>query len=190
MGWTDLRNSGRGLKLFLIVLPALLVVGAAAATTYVRVRDSLGQERAAIEAGWASVDRALRERATLIHDLAEAERRSGVPVDGIAREIADTQSELVRGTTPEQRIRAHDRLSMALARLLEAEDARQTEATGAGLRFEDQIKDSEEKIAVARRKYNETLEHYNTRIQTFPNNLVAKIAGFRRNDAYFRTEPF
>ncbi len=193
--WISLKNSRRALKLVLVALPALLVVVAGAATTYVTVRDSLKQERAAIGSGWENVDQAIQERAALIRELAEVERQSGVAVDQIAREVAETQSELARFATPEQRIRAHDRLSMALARLLEAEDTRQTNvgrkhAKPATLRLEDQLKDSEEKIAVARRKYNETLEHYNTRIQTFPNNLVAKIAGFRRNDAYFRTEPF
>jgi LemA protein len=42
---------------------------------------------------------------------------------------------------------------------------------------------------VERRKYNEVLEHYNVEIQKFPSNIVAGIAGFTRNDAYFKTEP-
>jgi hypothetical protein len=45
-------------------------------------------------------------------------------------------------------------------------------------------------MAVARRKYNESLVHYNARIQEFPFNLVARLAGFERNDAYFHTESF
>ena len=37
-----------------------------------------------------------------------------------------------------------------------------------------------------RRRYNQTVQTYNTYIQLFPNNLVASIMGFQRNDAYFR----
>jgi LemA protein len=175
----------------LIAVPVVVVIGAGAASAFVKVRNGLAQERAAIAAGWTEVDQALEQRAALIHELAEKERQSGLPVDAIAKEIAEAQSDLARGATPQRQIEAHERLSMALARLLEAEDAhRQFKPGPAAGRLEEQIKDSEEKIAVARRRYNETLEHYNVRIQTFPNNLVAKIAGFRRNDAYFRTEPF
>jgi len=42
---------------------------------------------------------------------------------------------------------------------------------------------------VERRKYNEVLQHYNAQIQRFPDNIVASLSGFTRNDAYFSTEP-
>ncbi len=48
---------------------------------------------------------------------------------------------------------------------------------------------TENRIAVERRKYNETLQRYNTTIELFPNNIVAGLSGFQRNDAYFKTEP-
>ena len=40
-----------------------------------------------------------------------------------------------------------------------------------------------------RRKYNEALQTYNANIEVFPNNMVASMSGFTRNDAYFKTEP-
>ena len=55
--------------------------------------------------------------------------------------------------------------------------------------LQDEIAGSENRIAVERRKYNETLEHYNAQIQRFPDNIVASMSGFTRNDAYFKTEP-
>jgi LemA protein len=57
------------------------------------------------------------------------------------------------------------------------------------LRLEDELSGSENRIAVERRKYNEALEHYNASIDMFPGNCVASLAGFHRNDAYFKTEP-
>ncbi|HTS26402.1 MAG TPA: LemA family protein, partial [Bryobacteraceae bacterium] len=57
------------------------------------------------------------------------------------------------------------------------------------LRLQDELAGTENRIAVERRKYNETVQHYNTSIQMFPNNIVASIGGFERNDAYFKTEP-
>ena len=57
------------------------------------------------------------------------------------------------------------------------------------LRLQDEIAGTENRIAVERRKYNEVLQRYNTSIELFPNNIVASMAGFARNDAYFKTEP-
>jgi LemA protein len=57
------------------------------------------------------------------------------------------------------------------------------------LRLQDELAGTENRIAVERRKYNDTLQRYNTSIELFPNNIVAGLAGFTRNDAYFKTEP-
>ena len=57
------------------------------------------------------------------------------------------------------------------------------------LRLQDELAGTENRIAVERRKYNETVQKYNTDIELFPNNLVAGSRGFERNDAYFKTEP-
>jgi LemA protein len=57
------------------------------------------------------------------------------------------------------------------------------------LRLQDELAGTENRIAVERRKYNETVQRYNTSIQIFPNNIVAGLSGFSRNDAYFTTNP-
>ncbi len=57
------------------------------------------------------------------------------------------------------------------------------------LRLQDELAGTENRIAVERRKYNEAVQKYNTQIELFPNNLVASLSGFTRNDAYFQTSP-
>jgi len=54
------------------------------------------------------------------------------------------------------------------------------------LRLQDELAGTENRIAVERRKYNEVVQAYNTNIQLFPNNIVAAISGFQREEAYFR----
>jgi LemA protein len=56
------------------------------------------------------------------------------------------------------------------------------------LRLQDELAGTENRIAVERRRYNETVQDYNTFIALFPNSLVASMDGFARNDAYFKTE--
>ncbi len=185
MRWTGLKNKSSLLKAGLIVVPVAVVAAAVAASMFVRVRDSLAQQRAAIGAAWSDVDSALRERAGLIRDLA------AIGPSGLRTEAADAWAALHSGAPPQARIQANDRLSAVLAKLLVAEDSRPgAKPSRAFLQLQDEIRDNDERIAVTRLKYNETLEHYNARIQSFPHNLVARIAGFRRNDAYFQTEPF
>jgi LemA protein len=53
------------------------------------------------------------------------------------------------------------------------------------LRLQDELAGTENRIAVERKRYNDTLLDYNTYVQHFPNNIYAGWAGFKRNDAYF-----
>ncbi len=56
------------------------------------------------------------------------------------------------------------------------------------MRLQDELAGTENRIAVERRRYNEAVQDYNTYIALFPNNLVASLSGFQRNDAYFKAE--
>ena len=56
------------------------------------------------------------------------------------------------------------------------------------MRLQDELAGTENRIAIERRRYNETVQDYNTYIGLFPNNIVASLSGFARNDAYFKTD--
>jgi LemA protein len=56
------------------------------------------------------------------------------------------------------------------------------------LRLQDELAGTENRIAQERRRYNQTVQDYNTYISLFPNSLVASIGGFTREDAYFKTD--
>ena len=183
------RNWKRTTALVAAVVLAAGALGARAA--FVRIRGDLARQRAAIEAGWREVNAALDERAALVRSMAEAARGVSPAAAAASSEAAESAAALTRVSSPEARIRANRRLSEALATvLLCAEKDPRLAADRTFARLADEIKDSEEHIAEARRKYNESLEHFNAHIQQFPSNMVARIAGFHRNDAYFQTEPF
>ncbi len=56
------------------------------------------------------------------------------------------------------------------------------------MRLQDELAGTENRIAVERRKYNETVQKYNTDIELFPKNIAASIWGFKREDAYFKAD--
>ena len=92
--------------------------------------------------------------------------------------------------SPQERIAANGQLDGALSRLLiVVENYPQLRSNENFLRLQDELAGTENRIAVERRKYNETVQKYNTDIALFPNNIAASMFSFQRNDAYFKTEP-
>ena len=73
--------------------------------------------------------------------------------------------------------------------LLRCETDPVVRASGGFRRVREELATHEDEIANARFQYNSALEHYNARIQRFPDNVVASLAGFSRDDAYFGTGP-
>jgi LemA protein len=178
------------LKIALIVIAVLLLVGMGACSKFVGVRNDLVTQREAVTASWATVDVALQRRSDLIPNLVETVKGFASHETEVFKNIGDARAALGGARTPAEKIAANDQLSGALSRLLMiSENYPQLRSNENFLRLQDELAGTENRIAVERRKYNETLQGYNTAIQLFPNNIVAGMSGFTRNDAYFKTEP-
>ena len=178
------------MKTVAIVLGVLVLLGLIAGGKLIGIRNELVTEREAINAAWAQVDVALQRRADLIPNLVET-------VNGFAKQevtvidsITKARAALIGARTPQERIDANSQLDGALARLLVVvENYPNLKSNENFLRLQDELAGTENRIAVERRKYNETVQRYNTTIQLFPNNMAAALFGFQANSAYFKTEP-
>lgn len=178
------------MKIALIVIGVLLVAGLAVGGQFVSVRNDLVTQRESVNSAWSQVDVVLQRRADLIPNLVETVKGFASHETEVFKNIADARAALISGRTPQEKIQANDQLSGALSRLLVvAENYPQLRSNENFLRLQDELAGTENRIAVERRKYNETLQRYNTAIQVFPNNIVAGLSGFERNNAYFTTEP-
>ena len=169
----------------IIVVIALVIVWTGG--IYIGRRNEMVRKNEAIKAAWAQVDNQLQRRADLIPNLVETVKGFAAQEQSVFGEIARARAALVGARTPADRIAANTQLDGALARLLVVvENYPQLKSNENFLRLQDELAGTENRIAVERKRYNDTLQDYNTYIGLFPNNLFAGWAGFKRNEDYFR----
>ena len=167
----------------------MLAIGIAAAAKFKDVRSELAAQREGVNTQWALVDDALRRRADLMPDLADLVKPAHRG-DAVFKDLDNSREALTHATAPLDVMRANDQLSNALARvLLLTESDPRLRADADFQRLQDEVAEKENRIFLERRKYNEMLERYNAQIQMFPENVVARLSGFERDDAYFQTAP-
>jgi LemA protein len=177
------------MKIALAILAILLVIGLLLGSSFVSRRNQMAIKREAVNSAWSQVDVVLQRRADLIPNLVETVKGFAAQEVTVFGDIAKARSALLSASTPADKIAANQRLDSALGRLLVVvENYPQLKSNENFLRLQDELAGTENRIAVERRRYNETLQDYNTYLSLFPNNLVASMSGFARNDAYFKAD--
>jgi LemA protein len=165
-----------------IVVILLLCVG-----KYISVKNTLVQKNEAVKSAWSEVDVVLQRRADLIPNLVETVKGITKQEQAVFGEIAQARSQLLSANGPADKIAANQRLDGALGRLLAiAENYPQLKSSENFLRLQDELAGTENRISVERKRYNDTLQDYNTYVQQFPASLFAASAGFKPNTAYFQ----
>src|SRR4029079_6381166 len=171
----------------LIVIGVLVLIVLIAIGQYVGVRNTLVTKNEAVKAAWSQVDIVLQRRADLIPNLVETVKGYAKQEQTVFGDIAKARSALLSAGTPQDKIAANQQLDGALGRLLLiVENYPQLKSNENFLRLQDELAGTENRIAVERKRYNDTLQDYNTYIQKFPQSMFAGFAGFKVNDAYFK----
>ena len=174
------------MKTGLIVVIVLVLIALFAFGQYVGVRNNLVTKNEAVKASWSQVDIVLQRRADLIPNLVETVKGIAGQEQKVFGDIAAARSRLLSAGTPQDKIAANQQLDGAIGRLLVVvENYPQLKSNENFLRLQDELAGTENRIAVERKRYNDTLQDYNTYIQQFPNNIYTGWAGFKPNEAYF-----
>src|ERR1700737_1762263 len=170
----------------LIAIAVLVIIVLIVFGQYVTVKNTLVSKNEAVKAAWSQVDIVLQRRADLIPNLVETVKGYAQQEQTVFGDIAKARSALLSSGTPQEKIAANQQLDGALGRLLLiVENYPQLKSNENFLRLQDELAGTENRIAVERKRYNDTLQDYNTYIQKFPNNILAAGAGLNPNGAFF-----
>ena len=143
----------------------------------------------AVPGAWAQVENVLQRRFDLIPNLVSTVKGYAKHEKELLTEVTKLRSQWGVAKTPEARIQSAGALEGALSRLLlVAENYPNIKADASFLRLSDELAGTENRIAVERMRYNEIVQSYNTLVQRFPTNLVARMTGFKASESYFKME--
>jgi len=158
--------------------------------SYVSAKNQMVANDQAVKAAWSEVDVQLERRADLIPNLVETVKGFTKEESTVFGDIANARAGMLNAQGPQAKIEANGKLDSALGRLLLlTENYPQLRSSDQFMRLQDELSGTENRISVARKRYNDALQNYNTFVLQFPNSIWAGIAGFKQNNAFFTASP-
>jgi LemA protein len=143
-----------------------------------------------VKAAWSEVDVQLQRRLDLIPNLVETVKGFTKEESTVFGDIANARAGMLNAQGPAAKIAANQQVDGALGRLLLlTENYPQLRSSDQFMRLQDELSGTENRISVARKRYNDALQDYNTFVLQFPNNIWASISGFKENNAFFTANP-
>jgi LemA protein len=175
-----------------VVLGILLMCGLGGVSSY----NSLVTKKHDIDAKWAEVQNQMQRRADLIPNIVGTVKGIAGLEERVFTKIAEARSQLLTtiqnpNSTTEDKIAADNNLTQAMrdggllgtgGRFLSiTENYPQLKSNESFLRLQDELAGTENRLAVERKRYNESVQAYDTKLRQFPSNLTAKMFGFKEH---------
>ncbi|MGD0347886.1 MAG: LemA family protein, partial [Terracidiphilus sp.] len=156
----------KGLGITLGVLAVLLLVALMCFGSYVSAKNQMVALDQVVKTNWSDVDVQLERRADLIPNLVATVKGFTKEESSVFTEIAQARDGLMNAQTPADKIAANGQLDTALAKVLVLTENYPTlRSSDQFMRLQDELSGTENRIAVARNRYNQALQDYNTFIQ-------------------------
>lgn len=141
-----------------------------------------------VNSKWSQIDNQLQRRADLIPNLVATVKGYAAQEQSIFTAVADARSRLLNAQGPADSAAANGELTSALGRLLAISEAYPQLKSDANFRqLQDELAGTENRIANARKDYNDTVQVFNTKLKRFPTNIFAGMLGFEAKE-YFQAE--
>ena len=167
------------------VLFAVLVLVVLLALYLVALYNGLVQKRNRVDNAWAQIEVQLRRRRDLIPNLVETVKGYAAHERGTFEAVTQARAAAASAQSPAAIGAAEGMLSQALGRLFAVAEAYpELKANQSFLDLQEQLRDTEDKIAVSRQVYNDTVLTFNNAIQVFPAVVVAGMLGFSKREFF------
>ena len=183
----------------LIILFAVALISFSASGCGYNTLTTKGQS---VKARWADVETQLQRRGDLLNNLVESAKLAGIQEQEVFGTIANARSRLLNATnqapqgeggdkSPEQKqavIDAANSFGGTIGRLLVLQEAYPNLKSNENfLKLQDEVSGTENRIATARKDYNDSVQDYNTTRARFPTVISAKLFGFKE-EPYFKAD--
>ena len=161
-----------GILILIVVIPFSYLKG-----TY----NTLVTMDEGVKAAWAQVENQLQRRYDLIPNYVETVKGYAAHEKEVFVKVTEARSRVAGAKSIGDKIQANNQLSSALSRLLVVvERYPDLKANTNFIRLQDELAGTENRIAVERRRFNESVRVFNTKIRTFPTNMIAGLFGFEK----------
>ena len=172
------------LAIFGVLILILLIVGGSC----VGIWNGLIAKDETVKAEWAQIDTQLQRRADLIPNLVNTVKGYATHEKEIFESIATARAGLLSAGSPLKKAEANDILNASIGRLLAiAENYPNLKADQNFIRLQDELAGTENRIAVARVRYNDVVKTLNASIRSFPGVFFANMAGIKQAE-YFQPQ--
>ncbi len=146
--------------------------------------------RVRAENAWSQIDVQLRRRYDLIPNLVETVKGYAAHERELFEDVTRARAQAQSASGVQDQAQAENQLTRTLSRLLAvAENYPDLKASQNFLALQEELTGTESKIAYARQFYNDTVQSLNTRIQSFPSNIVAQLGRFEPREFFEIEEP-
>ena len=166
----------------IIIIVALVLLGG---LSWILIRNSMVGSRNRVDEAWSGIDVQLKRRHDLVPNLVETVKGYATHEQAVFTKTTEARAEAMKAGTVAATQQAEAKLSGALADLRAvAENYPDLRATENFQQLQRNLNEIEDEIQAARRIYNSNVQAYNTKIQIFPNSVIANSGGFTAREFF------
>ena len=174
------------MALIILIVVVLVVVGLV--VWLIATYNGLVKVKNRVESAWAQIEVQLNRRHDLIPNLVATVKGYATHESETLEKVIAARDSAVAARTPAEQATAEKAVSGALANVFALSEAYpDLKANQSFLALQEELTSSEDRVAYARQYYNDSVNTYNTKIETFPAVFIARAAGFGERQ-YFQAE--
>jgi LemA protein len=152
---------------------------------FIYIFNSFIKQKNIVKEAWSGIDVQLKRRYDLIPNVVDTVKGYSTYEKDLFRDITDLRTKTMQLNSPAEKAKPESELSDALKNLLAVvENYPDLKANQNFLNLQQQLTEVEDQIQYARRYYNGAVRDYNTRVQSFPSNIIASLSNFKEADFF------